>query len=186
MLTSYALLERGYTPLQVEAHMAHRERQNRMTNAIRLLPAPPPPPVQAAPPPPPPPPKITWKFPLLDFVGVSDNPPKVRVAVIQAIVAADYGIDRAEILSSMRSERFVTPRHVAFYLACKLTRNSLPQIGRAFGDRDHTTVLHAREKIAKMIDASPFLRARVANLEGMCLEVARLEQARFTDAQAQE
>jgi chromosomal replication initiation ATPase DnaA len=72
------------------------------------------------------------------------------MVVIQRAVAAAYGIEFAELLSPRRTKKFVRPRQVAMYLCSKLLPVSLPQIGRRFGDRDHTTVLHAIRKIELM------------------------------------
>ena len=57
-----------------------------------------------------------------------------------------------EFLSKKRNKQLVTPRHVAMYLCRKLTDASLPLIGEAFGGRDHTTVLHAIEKIEQELN----------------------------------
>jgi chromosomal replication initiator protein len=71
----------------------------------------------------------------------------VRIEDIQRIVARQYNVSRADLLSSRRTANVVRPRQVAMYLAKILTLRSLPEIGRRFGGRDHTTVLHAVRKI---------------------------------------
>ncbi|HTP91912.1 MAG TPA: chromosomal replication initiator protein DnaA [Xanthobacteraceae bacterium] len=72
---------------------------------------------------------------------------RVRIEDIQRVVARQYNVSRADLLSSRRTANVVRPRQVAMYLAKVLTLRSLPEIGRRFGGRDHTTVLHAVRKI---------------------------------------
>jgi chromosomal replication initiator protein len=74
----------------------------------------------------------------------------VRIEDIQRIVARQYNVSRADLLSSRRTANVVRPRQVAMYLAKVLTLRSLPEIGRRFGGRDHTTVLHAVRKIENL------------------------------------
>jgi chromosomal replication initiator protein len=69
---------------------------------------------------------------------------------IQQAVAAHFGIKMSELRSKRRQRAIVFPRQVAMYLCRELTDASLPEIGRHFGGRDHTTVLHACAKIARM------------------------------------
>jgi chromosomal replication initiator protein len=73
------------------------------------------------------------------------------VAEIQAAVGAHFGLSTGELLSSARTARVSWPRQVAMYLARELTGESLPAIGRQFGGRDHTTVLHAWRRTAARI-----------------------------------
>jgi chromosomal replication initiator protein len=73
---------------------------------------------------------------------------RVRIEDILRIVSRHYKVPRNELLSSRRSRDVVRPRQIAMYLAKSLTSRSLPEIGRRFGGRDHTTVLHAVRKIA--------------------------------------
>ncbi len=75
------------------------------------------------------------------------EPKRVRIEDIQRVVARQYNVSRADLLSSRRTANVVRPRQVAMYLAKVLTLRSLPEIGRRFGGRDHTTVLHAVRKI---------------------------------------
>ena len=72
---------------------------------------------------------------------------KITIEDIQRRVAAHYNIKPAELSSNRRSQAVVRPRHVAMYLAKQLTSRSLPEIGRKFGKRDHTTVLYAIRRI---------------------------------------
>ncbi|MDZ5700168.1 chromosomal replication initiator protein DnaA [Chelativorans sp. M5D2P16] len=75
------------------------------------------------------------------------EPRRVRIEDIQRIVARHYNVSKTELLSNRRTRTIVKPRQVAMYLAKVLTPRSLPEIGRRFGGRDHTTVLHAVRKI---------------------------------------
>lgn len=75
------------------------------------------------------------------------EPRRVKIEDIQKLVANHYNVSRADILSSRRTAVVVRPRQIAMYLSKALTLRSLPEIGRRFGGRDHTTVLHAVRKI---------------------------------------
>jgi chromosomal replication initiator protein len=78
------------------------------------------------------------------------EPKRVRVEDIQRVVARQYNVSRSDLLCSRRTANVVRPRQVAMYLAKILTLRSLPEIGRHFGGRDHTTVLYAVRKIGAM------------------------------------
>jgi chromosomal replication initiator protein len=79
------------------------------------------------------------------------EPRKVKIEEIQRIVARRYNVSRGDLLSSRRTANVVRPRQIAMYLAKTLTLRSLPEIGRRFGGRDHTTVLHAVRKIEGLV-----------------------------------
>ncbi len=87
---------------------------------------------------------------VLDLIRPQD-PKRVRIEDIQRIVARQYNVSRMDILSERRTAGVMRPRQVAMYLAKTLTQRSLPEIGRHFGDRDHTTVLYAVRKIEWLI-----------------------------------
>jgi chromosomal replication initiator protein len=76
---------------------------------------------------------------------------RVRIEDIQRIVARHYNVSRQELVSNRRTRVIVKPRQIAMYLAKTLTPRSFPEIGRRFGGRDHTTVLHAVRKIEDLI-----------------------------------
>jgi chromosomal replication initiation ATPase DnaA len=82
---------------------------------------------------------------------------KIRVDQIQRAVCEQYGVSRDDIVSARRTANIVRPRQVAMYLAKTLTLRSLPDIGRRFGGRDHTTVLHAVRKITAATERDPEL-----------------------------
>jgi chromosomal replication initiator protein len=87
---------------------------------------------------------------ILGPVCRTGEPRRVRIEDIQRIVARHYNVSKTELLSNRRTRSIVKPRQVAMYLAKVMTPRSLPEIGRRFGGRDHTTVLHAVRKIEGM------------------------------------
>lgn len=100
----------------------------------------------------------------------SREPKKVRIEDIQKLVATHYNVSRSDILSSRRSAGVVKPRQIAMYLSKQLTLRSLPEIGRRFGGRDHTTVLHAVRKIELVVASDPALREDIELLKRMLQE----------------
>lgn len=84
---------------------------------------------------------------ILGHIYRSGEPKRVRIEDIQRIVARHYNVSKTELLSNRRTRTIVKPRQIAMYLSKVMTPRSLPEIGRRFGGRDHTTVLHAVRKI---------------------------------------
>ena len=74
-----------------------------------------------------------------------------RSSRIQELVSERFGLSMDELCGDKRSQNIVYPRQVAMYLSRELTDSSLPKIGKEFGGRDHTTVIHATSKIARLI-----------------------------------
>lgn len=107
------------------------------------------------PPPQPKPPSIIVAPPL----------PFIPIALIQRVVCARYNISLHEMLADRRTANLVRPRHVAMWLAKKLTMRSLPEIGRRFCGRDHTTVLSACRSIDAKRAVDPELVALMDELE---------------------
>ena len=93
------------------------------------------------------------------------EPKRVRIEDIQRVVARQYNVSRADLLSSRRTANVVRPRQVAMYLAKILTLRSLPEIGRRFGGRDHTTVLHAVRKIEALAGNDTVLAEEIEALK---------------------
>jgi chromosomal replication initiator protein len=93
------------------------------------------------------------------------EPKRVKIEDIQRIVARQYNVSRADLLSSRRTANVVRPRQVAMYLAKTLTLRSLPEIGRRFGGRDHTTVLHAVRKIEGLVGNDAMLADEIEILK---------------------
>jgi chromosomal replication initiator protein len=84
------------------------------------------------------------------------NERKVTVDMIQKAVAEHFNLKQADLISERRARAVARPRQVAMWLAKQITTRSLPDIGRRFGGRDHTTVLHAVRRIEalKLEDAA--------------------------------
>jgi chromosomal replication initiation ATPase DnaA len=90
------------------------------------------------------------------------------VESIMKIVCLHFGVSRIDVLSDRRTADIVRPRQIAMYLAKRLTLRSLPEIGRRFGGRDHTTVLHAVRKTQSLLDSGhPGITADIAQLREM-------------------
>ena len=100
---------------------------------------------------------------LKDIVG-SARLRQITIDAIQEVVANHYSITVADMRSKKRTRVITFPRQVAMYLARELTDASLPRIGEEFGGRDHTTVLHAYDKIQKALQKNPSLQKEVNQL----------------------
>lgn len=105
--------------------------------------------------------------------------PLAMVAHIQAMVAAYYKIPVREMTSARKAREVARPRQIAMYLSYEQTPKSLPEIGRRFGDRDHTTVIHAIRVVQRLmvedreIEADVIaLRDRVAPQDAAMVPVA--------------
>jgi chromosomal replication initiator protein len=88
---------------------------------------------------------------LRDLFPHGDPQPEVTIQRIQETVSDRFGLSISELCSPRRSQAVAYPRQVAMYLSRELTDSSLPKIGKEFGGRDHTTVIHATSKITRMI-----------------------------------
>lgn len=95
---------------------------------------------------------------------------RVKIEDIQRTVARHFNVSRSDMLSSRRTANVVRPRQIAMYLAKTLTLRSLPEIGRRFGGRDHTTVLHAVRKIEALADRDRTLAEEIEILKRMLVE----------------
>jgi len=100
---------------------------------------------------------------LKDFIN--DNKKSINVESIQNIVAVYFNLNIQEMLSPRRSRSLARPRQIAMYLAKKYTTNSLPDIGRKFSNRDHTTVIHAVKKIEELIKKDNEIRQSVIEIK---------------------
>jgi len=98
------------------------------------------------------------------------EPKRVKIEDIQRVVARQYNVSRADLLSSRRTANVVRPRQIAMYLAKTLTLRSLPEIGRRFGGRDHTTVLHAVRKIENLVGTDVTLADEIELLKRLLQE----------------
>ncbi len=86
-------------------------------------------------------------------IACEDEPGVITIEQIQKAVAAAYKVTVAELISKNNSQQYAFPRQVAMYLCKKLTKHSYPEIGRAFGGKHHTTVIHSCEKIRALTTA---------------------------------
>ncbi|MEM7747886.1 MAG: chromosomal replication initiator protein DnaA [Pseudomonadota bacterium] len=93
------------------------------------------------------------------------EPRRVRIEDIIKIVSRHFGVSKPDILSQRRHRSVVWPRQIGMYLAKQLTARSLPEIGRRFGNRDHTTVLHAIRKIEGALEGNQRLRDELDDLK---------------------
>lgn len=93
------------------------------------------------------------------------EPRRIKIEDILKVVSRHFGVSRGDILSQRRHRSVVRPRQIGMYLAKQLTTRSLPEIGRRFGNRDHTTVLHAIRKIDGEITGNPRLKDEIEELK---------------------
>ena len=94
----------------------------------------------------------------------SNKPKEITIQMIQEFVGEKYNVKVEEILAKKRTKAIVLPRQIAMYLSRELTDSSLPNIGKEFGGRDHTTVLHAHDKISKLIEKDTLLNKEIEEL----------------------
>ena len=104
---------------------------------------------------------------LKDLLNLSEN--KVTIDLIQSIVCKFFKISKNEMLSSRRSRYLVRPRQTAIYLTKILTSKSLPEIGREFSNRDHTTIIHSVKTIEKLKKIDPELNNNIDHLKNQIL-----------------
>ena len=90
---------------------------------------------------------------------------KITIQDIQKVVGQYYSVRIEDFSAKKRTKSIAYPRQIAMYLSRELTDFSLPKIGEEFGGRDHTTVIHAHEKIANDIKSDPTFKQEVENLE---------------------
>jgi len=100
---------------------------------------------------------------LKDFIN--SNNKSINVEFIQNLVASHFNLNIQELLSPRRSRSLARPRQIAMYLAKQHTTNSLPDIGRKFSNRDHTTVIHAVKKIDELLKKDNEIRESVTALK---------------------
>ena len=107
------------------------------------------------------------KVALKDLLNISEN--KVTIDLIQTIVCKYFKISKNEMLSSRRSRYLVRPRQTAIYLTKILTSKSLPEIGREFSNRDHTTIIHSVKTIEKLKEKDPEMLENINKLKNQIL-----------------
>ena len=104
---------------------------------------------------------------LKDLLNIHEN--KVTIDNIQTIVCKYFKISKNEMLSSRRSRYLVRPRQTAIYLSKILTSKSLPEIGRCFSNRDHTTVIHSVKTIERLKKDDNELNLKIDTLKNKIL-----------------
>jgi len=104
---------------------------------------------------------------LKDLLNLSEN--KVTIDLIQTLVCKFFKISKNEMLSSRRSRYLVRPRQTAIYLSKLLTSKSLPEIGRSFSNRDHTTVIHSVKTIERLRKEDSELNVNIDSLKNKIL-----------------
>jgi len=104
---------------------------------------------------------------LKDLLNLSEN--KVTIDLIQSTVCKFFKISKNEMLSSRRSRYLVRPRQTAIYLTKILTSKSLPEIGREFSNRDHTTIIHSVKTIERLKENDAELSINIDNLKNKIL-----------------
>lgn len=102
---------------------------------------------------------------LLKDILPAKKPVQITIPLIQLKVAEYFGVKTEDMKSKKRTRSVSFPRQVAMYLCRELTDNSLPVVGKHFGDRDHTTVLHAQEKIGLEIEKDPAISQAVNKIK---------------------
>ena len=167
-----------YTPMQIELNERHKERQRRLRWIVpparvafvpKVAEVARPPAEVAQPPVPkdivpvydPLTPQFAAAHKILEGMGIEGS---ATVKDIQRIVAGRYGVTMMDINGARRGADVILPRMIAVYLARELTGKSLPEIGRRFGGRDHTTILHSVMKIMKRIESDVQFAAEIDDL----------------------
>ena len=107
------------------------------------------------------------KIILKDLLNLAEN--KVTIDLIQTLVCKYFKISKNEMLSSRRSRYLVRPRQVAIYLSKILTSKSLPEIGREFSNRDHTTIIHSVKTIERLKEKDPEMVENINKLKNQIL-----------------
>lgn len=106
---------------------------------------------------------------IADLVGARE-PRRIRIEDIQKVVAGHFNVSKHDLLSARRTRAIVRPRQIAMYLAKTMTPRSFPEIGKRFGGRDHTTVLHAVRKVEELAAADEGLAQEIELLKRLIQE----------------
>ena len=110
---------------------------------------------------------IETKVVLKDLLNLAEN--KVTIDLIQTLVCKFYKISKNEMLSSRRSRYLARPRQIAIYLTKILTSKSLPEIGREFSNRDHTTIIHSVKTVEKLKEKDLEIEDNINKLKNQIL-----------------
>lgn len=91
----------------------------------------------------------------------------LSILQIQEEVAKYYHIQLKDLKGKKRVKSIVVPRQISMYLSREMTENSLPKIGAEFGGKDHTTVIHAHEKIQQLMEKDPTIQKEVGEIKNL-------------------
>ena len=105
---------------------------------------------------------------LHDLLRVNNR--RVTIEVIQKKVAEYFNIRLSDMSSPRRARAVARPRQIAMYLAKKMTTRSLPEIGRRFANRDHTTVIHAVKTITRLSEQDDEMKKNINQIKSLLLE----------------
>jgi len=97
-------------------------------------------------------------------IAVEEDPAVVTIERIQKAVATNFRITTSELVAKSNARHYALPRQVAMYICKQLTKHSYPEIGRAFGGKHHTTVMHSVEKIESLASSDATLRKRLREI----------------------
>jgi chromosomal replication initiator protein len=102
---------------------------------------------------------------IVDKVFQRSNSKKITIRMIQQEVESFYNVSHTDLLSSLRPQSISYPRQVAMYLSRELTTNSYPEIGKEFGNKDHTTVMYAMRKVEEKYLKDPDKKREIERLK---------------------
>lgn len=104
---------------------------------------------------------------LKSLKGTSNS--QLTITTIQEEVAKFYHIQVKDLKGKKRVKAIVVPRQIAMYLSREMTENSLPKIGAEFGGKDHTTVIHAHEKISHLVKTDSSMQQEISEIKNLLL-----------------
>jgi hypothetical protein len=107
-----------------------------------------------------------------EWWSTEEMPRYPSISHVQKIVCEELGIRHLDLISQRRTRTLARPRQIAMYLCRMLTPRSLPEIGRRFGGRDHTTVMHGVRKVEQLMAEDPDFAATVAAIRSRFVEPA--------------
>jgi chromosomal replication initiator protein len=102
---------------------------------------------------------------LEDVLPKEGRRPRLTVAHIKEEVASRYQLGRLDLEGASRKKEISQARHIAIFLARQMTNHSFPAIGREFGDRDHTTIMHSYTKVKTLLEETPLLQAEISEIQ---------------------
>ena len=106
----------------------------------------------------------------LRHVTAEEEPEAITIQKIQKAVAESHRINVTELISKGNSRRLALPRQIAMYLCKRLTKSSYPEIGRAFGGKHHTTVIHSFEKIQSLVTRDFAIQKQINDITQVLLK----------------